>query len=52
MSKSATLQLDGKTFELPIIEGTEGEKALDITRLRQQTGYITLDSGYGNTGAC
>ena len=52
MSKSATLHLDGKTFELPIIEGTEGEKALDITRLRQQTGYITLDSGYGNTGAC
>jgi len=52
MSKSATLQLDGNTFEIPIIEGSEGEKALDITRLRQQTGYITLDSGYGNTGAC
>ncbi|MCX7110819.1 MAG: citrate synthase [Proteobacteria bacterium] len=52
MSKTATLQLDGNTFEIPIIVGAEGEKALDITRLRDQTGYITLDSGYGNTGAC
>jgi len=52
MSKTATLILDEKSFELPVIEGTEGEKALDITQLRKQTGYITLDSGYGNTGAC
>ena len=52
MSKTATLRLDDNTFEIPVIEGTEGEKALDITRLRQQTGHITLDSGYGNTGAC
>src|SRR5690606_740447 len=44
--------LDGKTLELPILEGSEGEKAVDIRKLREQSGYITLDSGYGNTGAC
>lgn len=48
----AKLTLDGKTYELPIIEGSEGEKAIDIRQLRAQTGYITLDSGYMNTGSC
>lgn len=48
----ATLTLEGKTYELPIIEGSEGEKAIDIRKLRAQTGYITLDSGYMNTGSC
>lgn len=43
---------DGKTLKLPIVVGTENEKALDITKLRAESGYITLDSGYGNTGAC
>src|SRR5690606_27208072 len=52
MSKFAELKLDGKTLELPILEGSEGEKAVDIRKLRDQSGYITLDSGYGNTGAC
>ena len=52
MAKSAKLELDGKTIELPIIEGTEGEKSLDITRLRGETGYITHDPGYANTGSC
>ena len=52
MSKEAKLELDGKTDILPIIEGSEGEKALDISSLRAHTGYITLDEGYGNTGAC
>jgi citrate synthase len=52
MSEKAKLQLDGKTHELPIVTGTEGEKAVDISTLREATGYITLDDGYANTGAC
>ncbi len=52
MPKTAQLILDGQTIELPIVEGTEGEKALDISKLRSQTGYITLDNGYVNTGSC
>jgi citrate synthase len=48
----AKLTLDGKEHELPVVVGSEGEKAVDITHLRAQTGYITLDPGYGNTGAC
>ena len=52
MELTAKLVIDGKTFELPIIEGTEGEKAIDISRLRQETGLITLDPGYANTGSC
>lgn len=52
MAKMAKLEIDGKITELPIIEGTEGEKAIDISKLRASTGYVTLDSGYMNTGAC
>jgi citrate synthase len=52
MSKTARLELDGQTFELPIISGTEAEHAVDIGNLRQNTGYITLDDGYSNTGSC
>ncbi|MBL7661491.1 citrate synthase [bacterium] len=52
-SDFAELKLpDGKTIQLPVIVGSENEKAVDITRLRQDTGYITFDSGYGNTGSC
>jgi citrate synthase len=51
MSETAKLILDGKTYELPIITGTENEKAIDISNLRAETGYITLDTGYKNTGA-
>jgi len=51
MSEKATIILDGKTFELPVITGTEKEKAIDITKFRDLTGYVTLDSGYKNTGA-
>ena len=51
MAESAELLLDGKSISLPIIEGTEHEKAFDIGKLRDQTGYVTLDSGYKNTGA-
>ncbi len=50
--EKATITLDGKQYELPIIEGSEGERAIDIRSLRAQTGYITLDSGYMNTGSC
>src|SRR5690606_41806599 len=52
MSKTAILQYDGKSVELPIIVGTEQEAAIDIRELRAKTGLITLDSGYANTGAC
>jgi citrate synthase len=48
----ATLAIGDETYELPIIEGTRGDKAIDIRSLLKQTGYITLDSGYMNTGAC
>jgi citrate synthase len=48
----ATLTVDGKTIELKTLTGSEGEKAIDIKPLRASTGYITLDPGYLNTGAC
>jgi citrate synthase len=51
MSETARIILDGKEYELPVFEGSEGEKAIDISALRAKTGYITLDSGYKNTGA-
>jgi citrate synthase len=52
MEQSAKLIFDGKSYELPIIVGTEGEIGIDISRLRQETGFITLDPGYANTGSC
>ncbi len=48
----ATLAVDDQTVELPIITGTENEKAVNISKLRGETGIITLDDGYGNTGSC
>lgn len=51
MSESASLTIGEKTYDLPIITGTEGEQAIDISKLRDVSGYITLDSGYKNTGA-
>jgi citrate synthase len=51
MSETAQLKIGDKTYDLPVIEGTEGEKAIDITKLRDLTGYVTLDIGYKNTGA-
>jgi len=48
----ARLILDGTEYEFPVVVGSEGEKAIDVSQLRQRTGYITLDPGYGNTGAC
>ena len=52
MAETASLKIEYKTVELPIVVGSEGEKALDISKLRAETGYITLDQGYGNTGSC
>ncbi len=52
MSEKATLHVGGKVLELDVIEGSEGEKGIDITKLRAQSGYITLDPGYANTGSC
>ncbi len=52
MSETAELRVGGKTLELDVIEGSEGEKGIDITKLRAQTGYITLDPGYANSGSC
>ena len=52
MDKSAELKVNGKLCKLPVIEGTEQELAIDISSLRNETGYITLDDGYANTGSC
>jgi len=52
MSETATLTIGGQSYELPILVGSEGERALDISTLRAATGHITLDDGYGNTGSC
>lgn len=52
MTEKAELIIDGKKYTLPVITGTEGEKAVDITNLRQLTGYITYDPGFGSTGSC
>jgi citrate synthase len=51
MANEAELILDGKSYKFPVLEGTEKEKAIDISKLRDLTGYITLDTGYKNTGA-
>lgn len=51
MSEVAKIELGGKVYEFPVVEGTENEKAIDISNLRSATGYITLDTGYKNTGA-
>jgi citrate synthase len=49
---TAELRIGDQTLSLPIVEGSEGERALDIGKLRGQTGFITLDPGYANTGSC
>ncbi|MFM7566960.1 MAG: citrate synthase [Flavobacteriales bacterium] len=51
MSEVAKLELNGTVYELPVITGTEKEKAIDISKLRDLTGHVTLDTGYKNTGA-
>lgn len=51
MSEIAKISFDGKEYELPVIEGSENEKAVDIAKLRGESGLITLDPGYKNTGS-
>ncbi|HEX9877428.1 MAG TPA: citrate synthase [Gammaproteobacteria bacterium] len=52
MTDFATLRYNGQSYELPVVVGTQNETAVDISKLRAQSGLITLDSGYGNTGSC
>ena len=52
MSDKATLTYNGKTYEFPVMVGSEKEPAIDVQQLRAQTGLITLDDGYSNTGSC
>ena len=52
MTEYVKFSYNGQTYELPVVIGTEGEKAVDISKLRQETGFITLDPGYANTGSC
>jgi citrate synthase len=52
MDKKVELNLNGKACKLPVVEGSEKEMAIDISALRSETGYITLDDGYANTGSC
>jgi citrate synthase len=52
MTDFVKLTYGDETYSLPVVVGTEGEKAIDISKLRQETGFITLDPGYANTGSC
>ncbi|HEX8563167.1 MAG TPA: citrate synthase [Flavobacterium sp.] len=52
MSKTAIVELDGKRYELPVIVGSENEVAIDISKLRDVSGAITMDPGYKNSGVC
>jgi citrate synthase len=52
MSDKATLTIDGKSYEFPVTIGSENEKCIDIQELRDATGCITMDPGFGNTGSC
>jgi citrate synthase len=52
MPKTVTLLIGDQKLEMPVVEGTEGELGIDISQLRNKTGYITLDPAFGNTGAC
>ena len=52
MTKYLTLQYNGKSYELPVVTGSRGEQAFDISKLRNDTGLVTLDYGFANTGCC
>ncbi len=52
MSETAQITIDGQSYDLPVTEGTEQEKAIDISSFRGQSGVITLDRGFKNTGSC
>ena len=52
MANTASLKIDDKEFPLSVMIGTEGEKAIDVRKLRADSGYLCYDQGYGNTGSC
>ena len=52
MAKSAKLELNGQTYELPVVEGTEGQVGIDISHFYRKSGAVMLDAGYGNTASC
>jgi citrate synthase len=52
MTEPAILSYEGESFRLPVVVGTQNERAIDIRKLRSESGLITLDDGYGNTGSC
>ncbi|MDQ5930010.1 MAG: citrate synthase [Bacteroidota bacterium] len=52
MSKTAILEIDGKKYEFPVFKGSENEEAIDIKKLRDLTGLVTIDPGYKNSGSC
>lgn len=52
MSEKATLNVGGESYELDVFTGSENEKCIDIQKLRADSGYITMDQGFGNTGSC
>ncbi len=52
MSEKAILTIGDKTYELPVLVGTEGERAIDVTKLRAETGHVTFDPSLGNTAVC
>jgi citrate synthase len=52
MAENAKIEIAGKTYDFPVIEGTEKEKAIDISKLRSLSGYVTLDQGFANTASC
>ncbi|MAE95200.1 MAG: citrate (Si)-synthase [Deltaproteobacteria bacterium] len=52
MPEKAELRIGNETIDLEVLEGSEGERALDIAELRSKTGFITMDPGYANTGSC
>jgi citrate synthase len=51
-AETATITFDGRTAELPVVHATDGNPGIDIGQLRAQTGLVTLDNGFGNTGSC
>ena len=51
-AKTASITVDGRNADLPVVHGTDGDDGIDISQLRAQTGLVTLDNGYGNTGSC
>jgi citrate synthase len=51
-AENATISAGGRTAELPVVRSTQGDDGIDISQLRSQTGMVTLDNGYGNTGSC